>query len=133
MNGKGVTFISNQEASIVFALVDESYKTIEVFGFSKSQISEYISNYPFLSSSADICHPEKLQRFLSSHPGVLDLCYLPVNCAIICYIYNFEPDYLPDTQTRIYELFTISIILRQLLGKHKYVQLQSLEDLDGQA
>ncbi len=167
VNGRGVTFIldgfdefsySNQEESIVFALVnksyfadamiivtsrpaatsslrdifDESYKTIEVFGFSKSQISDYISNYPFLSSSADISHPENLQGFLSSHPGVLDLCYLPVNCAIICFIYNFKPDNLPDTQTRIYELFTNSIILRQLLGKHKYKQLPSLEHLEGQ-
>ncbi len=167
VNGRGVTFIldgfdefssSNQEESIVFALVnksyfadamiivtsrpaatsalrdifDESYKTIEVFGFSKNQISEYVSNYPFLSSSADISHPEKLQEFLSSNPGVLDLCYLPVNCAIICFIYNFEPDNLPDTQTQIYELFTKSIILRQLIGEHKYKQLHSLEDLKGQ-
>ncbi len=167
VNGRGVTFIldgfdefssSNQEESIVFALVnksyfadamiivtsrpaatsalrdifDESYKTIEVFGFSKSQISDYINNYPFLSSNTDISHPEELQGFLSSRPGVLDLCYLPVNCAIICFIYNFEPDNLPDFQTRIYELFTISIILRQLIGEHKYKQLHSLEDLKGQ-
>ncbi len=169
VNGKGVTFIldgfdefsySNQEESIVFALVnksyladaamiivtsrpaatsalrdifDESYKTIEVFGFSKSQISDYINNYPFLSSNTDMSHPERLQVFLSFRPGVLDLCYLPVNCAIICFIYNFEPDNLPDTQTRIYdELFTISIILRQLIGEHKYKQLHSLEDLKRQ-
>ena len=116
-------------ASANSEIFNESFKKIEVFGFSKTKITEYISKFPFSSSSSD--HSEQLQQFLESRPGVLDLCYLPVHCAIICFIYDIKPDHLPDTQTEIYALFTRSIIIRRLTSRDKFRQLHSLEDLEG--
>lgn len=114
-------------------LMADAHKKIEVFGFSKSQVLDYIHTFPFSSSSTvNEVHSENLQRFLAAHPGVWDLCYLPINCAIICYICTVEPDNLPDTQTQIFALFTRLIILRQLISNDISRQLHSLEDLEGQ-
>ena len=107
-----------------------SFKQIEVFGFSRKDIFEYIDSFPFSKSSITAePFPEKLKTFLMSHPGVLDLCYLPVNVAIVCFLYDFNPELLPDTQTEMYKHFTKSIIIRQLKQYKKSFKIESLEDL----
>ena len=107
-----------------------SFKQIEVFGFSRKDIFEYIDSFPFSKSSITAePFPENLKTFLMSHPGVLDLCYLPVNVAIVCFLYEFNPGLLPETQTEMYKHFTKSIIIRQLKQYKKSFKIESLEDL----
>ena len=107
-----------------------SFQQIEVFGFSRKDIFEYIDSF-FFSKSSCVAEPfpEKLKTFLMSHSGVLDLCYLPVNVAIVCFLYEFNPGILPETQTEMYKHFTKSIIIRQLKQYKKSFKIKSLEDL----
>ena len=106
-----------------------SFKQIEVFGFSRKDIFEYIDNFPYSNSvNAAELSPGNLKTFLESHSGILDLCYLPVNMAIICFIYNCD-QLLPETQTEMYKHFTTSIIIRQLKQYNPSFKLHSLEDL----
>ena len=148
----------SKETSLIYALIDKSYlpeamvivtsrpaaasaylpnkssfKQIEVFGFSRKDIFEYVDRFPF-SKSSNIAEPlnKKLKSFLKSRPGVLDLCYLPVNVAIICFLYNCDSDLLPETQTEMYKLFTTSIIIRQLKKSDISAKLKSLEHLQGE-
>ena len=110
-----------------------SFKQIEVFGFSRKDIFKYIGSFPYSRSSSSAEHfPEKLKSFLESRPRVLDLCYLPVNVAIICFLYDYDPELLPETQTEMYKFFTTSIIIRQLKQYNPSFTLQSLEDLKGE-
>ncbi len=141
----------NKRESVIYALLNKSYLVnamiivtsrpaaasaefqnyfikVEVFGFGNDQIMEYIDNYPFSFSEGS-----RSKTFIESYPRLLDLCYLPVNCAIICFIYNSETDQLPDTWTQIYALFTRLIIFRQLTKKdNEFRELNSIEDLRGQ-
>ena len=152
----------DKEDSVVYALLNKSYlphamiivssrpaaasanlkeeplaKQIEVFGFARQMIYEYIDSFPFsYSSSSDDgsgteAHRTNLKSFLESHPSVLDMCYLPVNAAIICFLYDNESDNMPQTQTKIYESFTRLIVLRQLARNDIFMQLSSLEQLRG--
>ena len=152
----------DKEGSVVYALLNKSYlphamiivssrpaaasanlkknslaKQIEVFGFARQMIYEYIDSFPFsYSSSSDVgsgteVHRTNLKSFLKSHPSVLDMCYLPVNAAIICFLYDDESDNMPQTQTKIYESFTRLIVLRQLTRNDRFMQLSSLEQLRG--
>ena len=107
---------------------------IEVFGFTREQTLQYIDSFPFSHSlcigGLDIeTHRTNLKSFLKSHPRVLDMCYLPVNSAIICFLYENEPKNMPQTQTKIYENFIRLIVLRQLLRSDRSIQLNSLEEL----
>ena len=110
-------------------------KRIEAFGFTRQMIYEYIDSFPFsYSSSSDDgsdteAHRTNLKSFLEFHPSVLDMCYLPVNAAIICFLYDNESDNMPQTQTKIYESFTRVIVLRQLTRNVRLMQLSSLEQL----
>ena len=110
---------------------------IEVFGFTREQTHEYIDSFPFSKSlcigGLDIeTHRTNLMSYLKSHPRVLDMCYLPVNSAIICFLYENEPKNMPQTQTKIYENFIRLIVLRQLIRSDRSIQLNSLEELSGE-
>ena len=145
----------SKQKSLIYALIDKSYlpeamvivtsrpaaasaylpnkssfKQIEVFGFSRKDIFEYVNSFPFSKSFNNT--EQKLKCFLNSRPGVFDLCYLPVNVAIICFLYNCDSDILPETQTEMYKLFTTSIIIRQLKKSDDSAKLKSLEHLQGE-
>ena len=99
---------------------------IEVLGFSKDQIFNYIHKYDFdIGNKAS-----ELEAYLNSHINVLHMCYLPVHSAMICYIYD-DCEQIPNTESKIYELFTLLSIKRKLERDGSRQLLQSLQDLDG--
>ena len=108
---------------------------IEVFGFTKEHILEYVDKFPFNTSSSDsnatVIDPARLKEYLHSHPNVFDMCYLPVHAAMICFLYKHERGNIPCTQTKIYEEFTRSMILRHLKRHNNDIRLCSLKELGG--
>ena len=108
---------------------------IEVFGFTKENIVEYVDKFPFNTgsseSNATVIDPARLKEYLHSHPNVFDMCYLPVHAAMICFLYKHEKGYIPCTQTKIYEEFTRSMILRHLKRHNNDTQVRSLKELRG--
>ena len=109
-------------------------KTIEVFGFKKEQISEYIDNFPFDeeggTSDSSITKAGQLKEYLHSYPNIHDMCYLPIHAAMICFLFRFAKN-VSATQTKVYEEFTRWIIQRHLARYKNCKALDSLKDLDG--
>ena len=109
-----------------------SAKRIEVIGFTKSQIFDYVETYPFNGSDNVVpCMVSKLKVYLSRHPNVLHMCYLPVHTAMICFLFSQLEGNIPHTETQIYEQFTISTLLRQKTRTEEPQRLKSLKDLCG--
>ena len=108
---------------------------IEVFGFTKENILEYVDKFPFNTgsseSNATVIDPARLKEYLHSHPNVFDMCYLPVHAAMICFLYKHEKGNIPCTQTKIYEEFTRSMILRHLKRHNNDIRVHSLKELRG--
>ena len=100
-------------------------KRIEVLGFSIEQIYEYIEAYPFANKAV----AGGLKAYLKVYTNVLHMCYLPVNAAMICFLYSLIGDNMPQTETQIYEYFTRSIILRKLQQEKPGTKLKVLEEL----
>ena len=110
-----------------------SPKRIEVLGFSKSQIHQYVQT--FEKSYKDGMYSDtmasELEAYLKEHTNILHMCYLPVHAAMICYLFcELEGD-IPHTETKIYEQFTIATLLRQKMRDTKNVMFKSLKDLRG--
>ena len=108
---------------------------IEVFGFSKQQIFEYIDNFPFgtvsSSSASTNIVAAKLKDYLVSNPNVFDMCYLPVHAAMICFLYKCDKQNISCMQTKIYEQFTRLIICRHLTRCKIEIEISSLKKLSG--
>ena len=108
-------------------------RRVEVIGFSKSQINEYVETYPFNGSDKVVSDMvSKLKLYLDQHPNILHMCYLPVHAAMICFLFSQLEGNIPHTETQIYEQFTISTLLRQKTRKEEQQQLTSLKDLFGE-
>ncbi len=108
---------------------------LEVLGFNKEQILDYIDSFPFGSSSCDssvatTC-PAMLKEYLYKHPNVFNMCYLPVHVAMICFLFKYQKGNIPNTQTKIYQEFTRSTILRHIRRHNSHAQVHSLEKLTG--
>ena len=100
-------------------------RTVEVLGFLKDQIVEYINSYQFKSDSKS----SKLTNYLESHSNIRHMCYLPVQAAMVCFIFDCEED-VSDTETGIYLQFTKQTVMRAIHKKGKSCQyLESLHDL----
>ena len=108
-------------------------RRVEVIGFTKSQINEYVETYPVNGSDEVVSDMDsKLKLYLVQHPNILHMCYLPVHAAMICFLFSQLEGNIPYTETQIYEQFTISTLLRQKTRKGDQQQLKSLKDLFGE-
>ena len=99
-------------------------KQIGVLGITQQQIFEYIAKFPF---STDVFN---LRTYLDLLCNILLTCYLPVNAAMISYLYQKRGDILP-TETNIYEYVTRHIFLHKLTYSNEYAQLRPVEHLRG--
>ena len=107
-------------------------KHIEVIGFSKDQIYEYIERFPFVhSAKSEMSAKDELKTYLEVHQNIQHMCYLPVHAAMVCFLHQ-NSEYVPDTETKIYEEFTRLILLRFLSRSDETAQLPSLSSLCGQ-
>ena len=82
---------------------------IEVVGFMKEQVMRYIQTYYEHDKEKGL----QLEQHLNNHTNVLNLCYLPIYCAMLVHLYE-QDSLLPETETEFYRYFTLSSIFRTI-------------------
>ena len=113
LNGKTLTkstiFVTSRPAACN-DIREYAKKRIEVLGFLKPQVIEYI-NYYF---SNDKLKAQQLVAHLEHHPNLMNIAYLPLHCAMLAFLFEDETFPLPETETEFYKHFTLSTLLRSL-------------------
>ena len=80
---------------------------IEVLGFTEEQIEQCIMvNIP------DKAKATELVQTLKERQDIASLCYIPLNCAIVLYVYEREQCTLPHSLTKLYEIFILNAVKR---------------------
>ena len=87
-------------------------RLIEVIGFLKDQIIEYIQEY----FKRDSKKAEVLISHLHQHPNLMNMAYLPLHCAMLTVLFD-EEEILPETETQVYRDFTLSTLARSISKK----------------
>ena len=87
-------------------------KRVEVLGFLKEQIYQYVENYKF--SEVENSKRKDLHEYLDEHLNVHHMCYLPIHCAMVCFLFDIMGSCLPHTETEMYTEFTKHTLLRTL-------------------
>ena len=104
----------------------QANRVFDVVGFAKEEKEQYISD-----SLNDL--PEKqteLQRYFRQYPIINSYCYIPLHLAMVIFLLRHAN--LPDTLTRINELFILRTIhhnLRERSKEYKKLSLNKLDDL----
>ena len=74
---------------------------IEVLGFTKRQIQDCIhKNVPKIKA-------EQLIQKLKERLDIGSICYIPLNCRIVLFVYSQQKYKLPATLTQLYEVFIL--------------------------
>ena len=81
---------------------------IEVLGFNEEQIKACIE-----TAIRDKQKASRLIQQLESREELLSLCYIPLNCAILIYVYTEEGYTVPRTISELFSLFICNTSLRQ--------------------
>ena len=80
---------------------------VEIVGFLKEQVIQYIHSYfnDYKEKS------DQIIQHLQQHPNLMNLCYLPLHCAMLVFFYTLDAT-LPITETEFYRDFTLSLLTR---------------------
>ena len=106
---KSVVIVASRPAAVA-QLKKVATKRVEVLGFEKEQIFQYIEKYNFSSTEKT----GDLHSYLAQHPNVHHMCYLPIHSAMVCFLFDEMGCSLPQTETEMYKNFTNFTLLRSL-------------------
>ena len=108
---------------------------VEILGFSKNNIHNYfkVALESQLSSDSEVklaC--DKLSDHFHRYPVIESCCYVPLNAAILAYIYLYRNKTLPITRCELFQELVLCCIVRELKTRQLDSALEvvsSFEDL----
>ena len=106
-------------------------RRFESLGFTKKCFEKFVNLYPFQRASEGDEAKAQLKEFLKACFNVLNMCFLPFNASMICFLFDQLGDVgnAPKTETEIYNHFVHAVALRELRILNSCAKLQSLEQL----
>ena len=79
-------------------------RRIEILGFDPEERNKLISQFPNKTA--------ELEKYMKNHPIISSVCYIPLNLAILLYL--FDQGSLPKTLTEMNESFVIHTVYRHM-------------------
>ena len=114
---RSIIIVSSRPAATRTFRLDAS-KYIEVVGFFKEQVIQYINC--FFEQNEEVERAQRLTQHLEQHPILMNLCYLPLHCAMLVFLYEQGSANLPVTETEFYHDFTLSILIRSICKQSEH-------------
>ena len=114
-----VVVTSRPSASAPLRKFPDIDRFVEVRGFSKEHIVEYIQS----EFTSDQGKADRLREQLEGNPLVESVCSVPLNCAIICHLWRTLEEALPTTMTELYTKIILILVLRNI---HKFDSYESI-------
>ena len=114
--GKAKILITSRPHACEKLVVD---RTVEVVGFGDKQIKEFVKH----SFPNDVESMEEFMRQLTEYPQLRSLCYVPLNLVMIVDIFRFSQKKLPSTLTKLYRLFIVMVLQREVVKGHSVKKL----------
>ena len=89
---------------------------VEILGFTKSDIHDYFENAlkSHLPNSEVKSAFDKLSSHFHRYPVIESCCYVPLNAAILAYIYLNHDQTLPITRCELFQELVLCCIVREL-------------------
>ena len=104
-----VIVTSRNVSSQTFLRQNSFNRTIDILGFSSDCVQQYIERC-FSKAPQD---REQLLQQLKERPDIQSICYVPMNCSIVCYVYSCKKT-LPSTLTDLYSLLAKNSLIRNV-------------------
>ena len=121
-----VIVTSRPYASLYLQQLCSISRHVEVVGFTDQQIKECIEQ-----NITDKVKANELVEQLKQRLDIFSLCYIPLNCAIVLYVYKQQNYNLPRTLTQLYTLYILHALERSArIHFSETVNSASIRNLD---
>ena len=96
------------------------HRTVEILGFTSQEVEKYVVKFTEGDDDADA--KQTIWQHISTNINLFSLCYIPVNCFIICSCLSLLRTYgsrLPKKLTKIYSI-AVKIFFFRLNEKYRF-------------
>ena len=131
LNNCAVIITSRSYASSSLLEMDTHSKHVQVIGFSEKEVNTVIINtlQKDDDESKDSQLAEQLIDQLNIRTDVQSLCYIPLVCSMVIFVYKKEKK-LPNTLTLLYEKFILHTIKRHIKKRHSGIEYKRIQNLN---
>ena len=119
-----VVLTSRPSASAPLQSLPYFDRFVEIRGFNKRSIRDYIQN-EFQSNQKK---GARLIEHLSNNPLINSVCSIPLDCAIVCFLWRTLEEALPSTMTELYTKIILNLVLRNVSKISTYNSIKNLSD-----
>ena len=103
---------------------DQISRRVEILGFTKEDISRYVSNA--------FCEEEKkdIMEYLYTHPQLEAIMHIPLNAAFVVQIYKAckrSQHAIPQTMTQLYSALVQALLLRYMKSNPEFSELKIVD------
>ena len=100
-------------------------KVVEILGFSSGQVENYVKKFAGDDKGAG----ETILYYISKNPNLFSLCYIPVNCFIICscllfilktQLTSYSPDAFARSATTLTDIYSCAVKLIFFRHSNRY-------------
>ena len=81
-----------------------------ILGFSPESATEYVHKY----FKDDVQNANSLLAFLKGRENLRRHFYIPITVAIMCYVYHYNENQIPETLSQLYETFVLLFVLHHI-------------------
>jgi len=99
-----VIAITTCSSTIANLPADVTYRRIEIVGFTKQQVEEYVDNF----MDHDRAMIKRFWNQLDNLPHISNILFIPINLCIILNIFQKNNQKIPHTYTELYTKFLLS-------------------------
>ena len=123
----GATVITTTRPTAVSCLTLLNFdRIVEVLGFTSEQVEDYVEK--FTESHHDPDAKETIWQHISTNINLFTLCYIPVNCFIICSCLSMFYTRGSSLPTKLTKIFSIAMKIFFFRHNDKYRQSQDAYD-----
>ncbi|XP_044177798.1 protein NLRC3-like [Acropora millepora] len=127
---RGASVLTTTRPSAVEEVTNLPFdKTIEILGFASEQVEEYVEKFVKVAAQDVVDAGKKIWEHIKTNMNIFSLCYIPVNCLIICscllQVLKFHGEKaltgvgLPTKLTEIYQICVKLFFLRHNEHRNK--------------
>ena len=116
-----VTSRPNCSGAIV-DIVQDIQAHYRILGFSPEKVTEYVNEY----FSDDKNNSKSLLSFLKERENLRRHFYIPITVAIMCYVYSYNDNKIPETLSQLYEIFVLLFVRHHIPRTYKFKSIKKL-------
>ena len=116
-----VTSRPNCSGAIV-DIVQDIQAHYRILGFSPEKVTEYVNKY----FNDDKNNSKSLLSFLKEQENLRRHFYIPITVAIMCYVYSYNGNKIPETLSLLYEIFVLLFVRHHIPRTYKFKSVKNL-------